>query len=58
MREAYGAGSVLTGDTESFGHDTLRGGLLHIRRLGSGDGAALSMLASSKVLGSSRNRMR
>lgn len=56
MREVYGAGSLLAGDTESFGHDTLRGGWLHIRRLSSGDGAALSMLASSKMLVGSRNR--
>ncbi len=26
MREVYGARSVLAGDTERFGHDTLRGG--------------------------------
>ena len=57
MMEVYGAGSVLVGDTESYGHDSPLGAWLHIRSLGSGDGAALSTLASSKVSVGSHNRM-
>ena len=58
MIEVYGVGSVPASATESFDHGTFRGAWLQILGLGSGDGATLLILASSKTLVGSRNRTR
>ena len=53
--EVYEAGSLIVGDTGSYGHDSPLAAWLDVLRLGSGDGAALSLLASSKVSDGSHN---